>query len=328
MKTVKLGRKTHLLSWCDFDEDKYVVHTFCKEDVTRKTKPVMGEVPKTVPTCEKCVKEGFVVLNEWLKEAKTDNKNISRKANTDLQIARCMSNLINNQKRALDIKRHNDGMTYKDGSYVFIPHGIQRTMSHFLSLSRRLFKDERWSGFVKKGTKFLDAGCGIGNIMAIARQSRIADICHGIEFDKDTARRARMWLSIDVKRKEKPESWEYASQLKVIKGDILTFKNYADYDVIYYYSPFCNPVLEALFEELVEDSMQVGAVIIPKLKKSKAVLQDKRFVRIKTPEFPAEPAFIKIGGGKRKRSDIIGKKTIKRNLSPELLKRYSFLLER
>ena len=64
------------------------------------------------------------------------------------------------------------------------------------------------------------------------------------------------------------------------KQNIMTYKEYGKYDVVYYYCPFCNKEKQTKFEERVEDQMKIGALLIANCKMSKKILKDKRFCKV------------------------------------------------
>jgi SAM-dependent methyltransferase len=159
----------------------------------------------------------------------------------------------------------------KKGSWVFIPNSFTRIMDNFIELSDFLKKNKKWSGNESDydHRKFLDAGCGVGNIMVLANEILQCKYIHGLEIDKENVDEAKNLLKRFAGGKR-----EY---IEVFKKDILKFQNYGDYDIIYYYCPLCNFEMEKEFEEMVEDQMKVGAVLAPYYKNSQRIEKDKRF---------------------------------------------------
>jgi len=96
--------------------------------------------------------------------------------------------------------------------------------------------------------KFLDCGCGIGNIMYLAHTVNYEPT--GIEYEAFVYKAAKKFL--------KGLSW-----CKLIRGDILNYGSYHKYDVIYYYVPIQNGKLMKKFSDKVLRDMKVGAVLIP-----------------------------------------------------------------
>lgn len=93
---------------------------------------------------------------------------------------------------------------------------------------------------------FLDAGCGMGNIMAIAHAAGFR--VSGIERDITT--------------------YKYATKFtknfgKVYRANMVTFKDYGKYDVIYYYVPIKDHNLMHKCAERIAEQMKIGAIIIP-----------------------------------------------------------------
>lgn len=190
---------------------------------------------------------------------------------------------------------------FKEGSFPFIPHGLERTMEDLYNLKNALPEIKEWSGHRKKRlrsdrpSRFLDAGCGPGNIMLAAHTISLVDNYHGIEFFPETFDRAKSLLGVDNGK-------AINRGMKLFKDDILKFSKYKDYDIIYYYCPFADPQRQVLFEEKVEDDMRIGAILLGNLKKSGAVRKDYRFKLL--PGQFADAAYIKIKGGKRKVSGV------------------------
>lgn len=103
---------------------------------------------------------------------------------------------------------------------------------------------------------FCDAGAGYGFILRLAVQAGFN--VQGIELDKFLVGELRRQIT------------------NAIEGDILA-QDYSKFDVVYYYSPIADDELETQFEELVEDTLKVGAYIISIRKRSSRLRKDKRF---------------------------------------------------
>jgi hypothetical protein len=112
---------------------------------------------------------------------------------------------------------------------------------------------------------FLDAGCGIGVTLMIARQNGFKPF--GIEFNVKLAEIAVMLGDV----------WPRSD---IFIGDIMDYKDYSKCDVIYYYCPFENVEMQKKFEKLVENNAKKGAIIIANLKQDNTIEKDKRFKRI------------------------------------------------
>lgn len=96
----------------------------------------------------------------------------------------------------------------------------------------------------------LDAGCGAGNILLLARIIGFDSI--GIEIDKKTARIGRKLLKSSS-----------LSRITIMHKDLATYKQYNIYDVVYYYQPMyprSNPMEE--FLKLLSNGAKIGALII------------------------------------------------------------------
>jgi len=187
-------------------------------------------------------------------------------------------------------------------SYPFIPQANYRLIPTFYALRKKLPKIKGWVGNRKDfgNLKFLDAGCGIGNVMVTARACGLAGHYHGIEYFDKTYERAQNWLGLDHQQR---------SRYKVFKDDILKFQKYGDYDIIYYYCPFSDGELQRKFEEYLEDEMKVGAVLVAFLKQSRTITKDYRFRRVDG--IPgADCVFLKTKKGPREISNVTPDKAL------------------
>ncbi len=110
--------------------------------------------------------------------------------------------------------------------------------------------------------RFLDVGCGIGNVLLIAEQFGF-DV-YGIEKDEYSFPIAAKLIGED----------------RVAQADIWAYAGYSEFEVIYYYRPFSGRVQQLRFEKLIEDSMKTGALLIANHKNSDAIEQDRRFERL------------------------------------------------
>lgn len=119
--------------------------------------------------------------------------------------------------------------------------------------------------------RFLDIGCGIGNVLLMAEQFGF-DV-HGIEKDEYPAGIAARLLGKE--RIEQADIWSYDA-----------FDRFA---VVYYFRPFSDRELQLRFEKLVEGRMRPGAILIANHKNSNAIEQDQRFSRL----HPTLPVWIK-----------------------------------
>ncbi len=115
--------------------------------------------------------------------------------------------------------------------------------------------------------RFLDVGCGIGNVLLIAEQFGF-DV-YGIEKDEYSFPIAAKLIGED----------------RVAQADIWAYEGYGEYEVIYYYRPFSGRVQQLRFEKLIEDAMKPGGLLIANHKNSDAIDQDRRFERL-SPSLP------------------------------------------
>ena len=109
---------------------------------------------------------------------------------------------------------------------------------------------------------FLDIGCGTGNVLVIAEQFDFE--VFGFEKDEHPVRIARRFIGED----------------RVTQEDIWSFAGYDRFDVVYYFCPFSDGQSQRRFEEMVEDRMHQGAILIANQKRSEKIADDRRFQRI------------------------------------------------
>ena len=110
--------------------------------------------------------------------------------------------------------------------------------------------------------KFIDVGCGIGNILLIAEQFGF-DV-YGIEKDEYPFQVATRLIGDD----------------QISQDDIWTYDRYNVYDVIYYFRPFSDREPQLRFEKLIEDNLKVGGILIANHKNSDGISADKRFEKL------------------------------------------------
>ena len=79
---------------------------------------------------------------------------------------------------------------------------------------------------------------------------------YGIEYEEATCKIARdlIWKFRTVKGNKKNDS--------IIRDDITTFEHYADYDVIYYYSPISERNKAKQFLKKLGNNAKVGSIVI------------------------------------------------------------------
>jgi SAM-dependent methyltransferase len=201
---------------------------------------------------------------------------------------RALEELVVRHRQRVDpgTKGYYDTSRKGTGSYPFIPLSASEMWKTFRSLRQAL--QEEGLEIFRKDRKFLDAGCGLGNALFYASATGLAEITHGIEYFPKTARAGRNFLACS----NKPED-----RIAIFTADIMTFKRYSEYDIIYYYCPFHYTPLEILFEERLEDEMRVGAILVPVNKQGCSADAGGRFKRIGNTR-----GFVKVSAGKRKRS--------------------------
>lgn len=142
----------------------------------------------------------------------------------------------------------------KNGSYPFIPRSVHAVLPRLIYAYDYLRKKYASCDF-----SFLDAGCGFGNIMMLAKG--VGFDVHGLEFDP---------VTIEFAKDVNPY-W-----MNIRRQDILAYNGYKKFDVIYYYCPFdCRKEVD--FERRVENQMKVGALLVASPSHHSRMAKDKRF---------------------------------------------------
>jgi SAM-dependent methyltransferase len=164
-------------------------------------------------------------------------------------ITECVNNIIEQYNLYFQRKLGSVPDVYKKSNedhYCFIP---SRNIAEIIDI---LYKVKRQ--LHTPPIKFLDCGCGIGNIMLIAEA--VGYEAYGIEYEKVTCKIAKdlTWKLRAVRGNRKNGS--------IIHGDITTFEYYADYDVIYYYTPIKDFTKRKQFREKLANDVKVGGVVI------------------------------------------------------------------
>lgn len=152
--------------------------------------------------------------------------------------------------------------------YGFIPNSPDLVIRALIGAMELMKKDKQLSQKYAH-YKFLDAGCGAGNIMLLAHC--VGFDVWGIERDDDTIKIARDLL-------------HYTNLFKqgrgIIKADLADYKKYGEYNVIYYYQPMHSNKM-AIFVNALCKQMKVGAIILA-FGSGRQILDDKRFRQYKS----------------------------------------------
>jgi SAM-dependent methyltransferase len=115
--------------------------------------------------------------------------------------------------------------------------------------------------------KFIDIGCGIGNILLIAELMEFE--VFGIEKDMGSLAIARSLVG----------------ERSVSREDLWNFTKLDEFDVVYYFRPFCEKSHQLKFEQRIEDSIKPGAILIANRKMSSDIDDDHRYQRL-CPRWP------------------------------------------
>ncbi len=172
-----------------------------------------------------------------------------------------------NMKRTIQIK--------KDGGWYYIPSNL---MTFNIAL-QFLMKYDRYEGKYDDRKRFIDCGCGIGMKMKLAQMFGYDTF--GLEIDTNQINSFKRMFGHYSLVKNYNHTYFYNDN-KMMKQNILKFKYYNDFDIIYYYRPFDNAKKQEQFEKLIADNIKVDGYIFSVYRndrvRSKYTLdRDKRF---------------------------------------------------
>ncbi len=144
--------------------------------------------------------------------------------------------------------------------YPFVAMDTRQVFEQLLFVGRHLREKQGCQEL--DDFSFVDVGCGFGNVMLFAEQFGFDT--YGIEKDE---------TSIEV-------ALGFFDEKQIIKADIMNYKGYGRFDVVYFFCPLTEGERE--FEEFIEDEIRAGSILIGNYKRSKKIETDKRFRRLST----------------------------------------------
>lgn len=204
-------------------------------------------------------------LIERCNELELENKELKRNFN-------CMVGVAEDFIRVAHPYTHNEAsnLSSRKGYFPFIPHSLPSVLG-LLKKAEKISREAQGDSY---SGLFLDAGCGIGNIIRLAQG--MGYTVHGVEYCQKNVKIARRVVAARVETGHK-----FSNRTKVFCGDLFNFKHYNKYDVVYYFCPISKHDLEVEFEHLVENEMKVGAVLAACSKSDGKIRDDKRFKYVK-----------------------------------------------
>lgn len=132
----------------------------------------------------------------------------------------------------------------KRGHWPFIARNTHQIFSMLIPIRNYFKKKNNY----QRSIKFLDCGCGIGNVVLIAKY--LGFDAHGIEYDKKTLDYGRkLFRQLDQ------------DPTRLFQGDLLEYDGFDRYDVLYLYCPMSRSIKEHEFEDRLVHNAKVGAVI-------------------------------------------------------------------
>lgn len=142
--------------------------------------------------------------------------------------------------------------------YPFVPMDTRQAHAQ-LGLARAQL--QRQNKMVP-GVSFIDVGCGIGNVTLLAELMDFS--AFGIEKDEYPYKIAQKLMGREC----------------VAQDDIWEFNRFAEFDVIYYFRPFAEKKLQIDFEQMIEEKLKPGGILIANRKMDMDIDHDPRFRRL------------------------------------------------
>jgi SAM-dependent methyltransferase len=139
--------------------------------------------------------------------------------------------------------------------YEFIPLNTHRITAELSFVVDKCFTAPNCS------KRFLDVGCGPGNVMLIAETFGFTPF--GIEYNPSLVRRAPY-------RQLKQYS-PTGTEGGIYQQDAFKFLHYGDFDVVYLYCPVADHSLEVNLENIIESRLKKGAIYIANLKQDQSI---------------------------------------------------------
>jgi 2-polyprenyl-3-methyl-5-hydroxy-6-metoxy-1,4-benzoquinol methylase len=161
-------------------------------------------------------------------------------------ISRCLSDAIGQYimyfQKLLEATHETGYKKTNKDYYCFVPsRSSEDVLSCLIEVKKYL------NNKIQRALKFLDCGCGIGNIMLLVNTLGGFSSIHGIEYELKT------W---DIARALLPDN------CMVVCDDILHFERYGHYDVIFYFTPIKDLGKRATFREKLAEDVKIGTVIV------------------------------------------------------------------
>lgn len=205
----------------------------------RDTKRVMTKTNEH-PTCPKCAQACLSSLNK-IKTCTTSGRVISAAYAKIFGISACRKGKCDELHNSIVKSNHN---------YPYVPNSCRDIAATLDSIFRIITKKKNITDLHDQPRlRFLDAGCGIGNIVTLAYT--VGFVAHGIELNSEYLKLAKK-LTVNLYHRPYFEC-----------ADIITFDRYHKYDLIYYYVPIQDRVLQTAFEVHLIRNMKVGAYMFP-----------------------------------------------------------------
>ncbi len=159
--------------------------------------------------------------------------------------------------------------------YPFIPKGLDDVGAALNIILRAIRIEIEQKKRESKHIKFLDVGCGYGNIVNFVQgyatrrnehsNTKIQVLTNGIEYNSEI-----------IPRNDNGRDFLY----EYTHIDTLKYKDYKNFDIIYYFCPISTKKLQTKLERYIEKEMKVGAYLIAFLKQDEEIHTSPNFINI------------------------------------------------
>lgn len=186
----------------------------------------------------------------------------------DEYFARMVSNIFENAARignaqegnTEEEKRSQYGVD-SDGGYKC----IHLYIISFIAIFNDLISSQQWTPKQIEKIRFIDVGCGVGQKIFLAQCFGFK--AYGLELRKALIEEGKKAFGLVG---GKPEhflnilnNWECKSEPAFIQGNALTFEDYSNFDVIYFYCPLFKPELQKKLEDKIARTAKEGSIVVP-----------------------------------------------------------------
>ena len=180
-------------------------------------------------------------IDQWLIEYEKVDDMLSKLVK--LNAVRVLNNIAENVRHTLGdrIPFH-----YKNNAYPYVPIEVE-PFHHLVSRSFKYLRDQRGS---EARLTFLDAGCGIGLTLQLARSIGFTYTI-GLEMDYRMIKMAKIINGVKPRKSHENSPYRETPSVKIVRADIRTSRMYKKADVVYSYIPMRNESQLAFIQHII-----------------------------------------------------------------------------